>query len=127
MALTDAGATGIIAPAIIADSYTALDNTHAYLGVGDSSTAFVSSQTDLVAATNKLRKGMDATYPQRTTNVITYKSTFSTAQANFTWAEVGTFNASSGPTMFSRFVQAIGTKTSAQAWALTVTQTVLAA
>lgn len=42
---------------------TYLNNGNAALGVGDSSTAEAATQTDLAAASNKLRKGMDATYP----------------------------------------------------------------
>src|SRR5205085_11854555 len=42
---------------LIGTSPTAYDNTNANLGVGDSSTATSASQTDLQAATNKLRKG----------------------------------------------------------------------
>lgn len=42
---------------------TYFNNGNAALGVGDSSTAEAATQTDLAAASNKLRKGMDATYP----------------------------------------------------------------
>ncbi len=42
---------------------TAFNNANARLGVDDSTTAWATTQTDLVAATNKLRKGMNATYP----------------------------------------------------------------
>jgi hypothetical protein len=44
-------------------------NANARLGVGDSSAVFAATQTDLQAVTNKLRKAMDASYPQRTNNV----------------------------------------------------------
>lgn len=102
---------------------TAFNNANAYIGVGDSVTAFAFTQTDLQAATNKLRKGMDATYPQVATNVITFRSTFSTAEANFAWQEWGVFNASSAGTMMNRKVESLGTKTSAQSWQITVTIT----
>jgi len=45
---------------------TYLNNAQAALGVGDSTTAEAATQTDLAAASNKLRKGMDATYPLHT-------------------------------------------------------------
>lgn len=106
---------------------TAFNNANSYIGVGDSSTAFNASQTDLVAASNKLRKAMDATYPQVATNVITYRSTFATGDANWAWNEWGVFNASSGGTMMNRKVESLGTKTSAQSWQVTVTITLAVA
>ena len=127
MAITNAGAI-LAASAIIGDGgITVLNNANAYLGVGDSTTAFSAAHTDLQAASNKLRVGMDATYPQRSSNVLTLRSTFTTGQANYAWDEWGVFNASSGSTMFSRKVEALGTKTSAQSWVLTATITVAAA
>ena len=127
MAITNAGAI-LAASAIVGDGgITVLNNANAYLGVGDSMTAFSAAHTDLQAASNKLRVGMDATYPQRSSNVLTLRSTFTTGQANYAWDEWGIFNASSGSTMFSRKVEALGTKTSAQSWVLTATVTVAAA
>ena len=99
------------------------NNANTYIGVGDSTTAFSAAQTDLQAATNKLRKAMDATYPSGGSNVITFRSTFATTDANFAWQEWGIFNASSGGTMLSRKVESLGTKTSAQTWQFTVTLT----
>lgn len=126
MPLTNAGAT-LIASALLGDGLVAiLNNANAFLGVGDSNTAFATSQTDLQAASNKLRKVMDATYPQRSGAVLTLRSTFSTSEANFAWQEWAVFNASSGSTMFSRKVESLGTKTSSQSWQLTATGTVAA-
>lgn len=126
MAITNAGAV-LAATALINDSATFLNNANAYLGVGDSSTAFSAAHTDLQAASNKLRVAMDSTYPQRSSNVLTFRSTFTTGQANFAWQEWAVFNASSSGTMFSRKVESLGTKTSAQTWQLTATVTVQAA
>lgn len=123
MALTDAG-RNVIAADIIGESITEFNNANAYIGVGDSSTAFAAAQTDLQAASNKVRKAMDATYPTRATNVLTFRSTFTTTDANFAWAEWAVFNASSSGTMLNRKVEALGTKTSAQTWQITVTLTV---
>jgi hypothetical protein len=106
---------------------TAFNNANAYIGVGDSSTAFAATQTDLQASTNKMRKAMDATYPTSSTNQMVFRSTFSTGDANWAWAEWGVFNASSGGTMLSRKVEALGTKSSAQAWQFTVTLTLAVA
>ena len=102
---------------------TKFDNSNSYIGVGDSTTAFAASQTDLQAATNKLRKAMDATYPSGGSNVITFRSTFGTSDANYAWQEWGVFNASSAGTMLSRKVESLGTKTSAQTWQFTATLT----
>ena len=115
---------------LIGTGVTAFDNSNAYLGVGDSSTAAAATQTDLQAASNKHREAMDATYPSHTDGtgsasnaVITYKSTFETGDANFAWAEWALFNASSTGRMLNRKVFSGGTKTSADAWSLTVTVT----
>lgn len=116
-----------VAADCIGETVTEFSNANAYLGVGDSTTAFAATQTDLQAATNKLRKAMDATYPTRAANVLTFRSTFATADANWAWAEWGVFNAASAGTMMSRKVEALGTKTSAQSWQLTITNTLTAA
>lgn len=102
---------------------TAFNNANSYIGVGDSSTAFAAGQTDLQAATNKLRKAMDATYPSGASNVITFRSTFATGDANWAWNEWGVFNASSAGTMLNRKVESLGTKTNTQTWQFTVTLT----
>lgn len=104
---------------------TAFNNANAYLGVGDSTTAAAAGQTDLQAATNKLRKAMNATYPTYgTSQQIVFQSDFGSSEANFAWEEFGTFNASSGGTMLNRKVSAQGTKISGQTWRLTMTITI---
>lgn len=122
MALTDAGRNFMV-QSTIAAAATPFSNANSYIGVGDSTTAFAAGQTDLQAASNKLRKAMDATYPSGGSNVITFRSTFATGDANFAWQEWGVFNASSAGTMLSRKVESLGTKTSAQTWQFTVTLT----
>lgn len=121
MALTNAG-RNFLAQASM-ESVTLFNNANAHLGVGDSTTAFAAAQTDLQAATNKLRKAMDATYPQRSSNVVTARATFGTSEANFAWEEVAYFNGSTGGTMMWRKVQALGTKPGTQSWELTATIT----
>ena len=124
MALTNAGAIALAAYAIGDGSVTNLASGNAYLGVGDSTTAFSAAHTDLQAATNKLRKL--CTTVSRASGVLTFVTTFGTSEANFAWEEVGVFNASSAGTMVGRKVQALGTKTSASSWQLTKTVTVSA-
>lgn len=128
MAITNAGAI-LAAQCLMNDSASAafLNSTNAHLGVGDSATAFSASQTDLQAASNKTRKAMEAGYPTRSSGALTLRSLFGTAEANYAWAEWGSFNASTAGTMFTRKVEALGTKTSAQSWQLTATLTLAAA
>lgn len=102
----------------------AYNNANSYLGVGDSNTAASVGQTDLQAASNKLRKAMDATYPSRASQTVTWKATFATGDANFAWEEWAIFNNSTGGTMLNRKVTSMGTKTSAGSWVLTVTVTI---
>lgn len=122
MPLTDAGLAAMVAD-VIGESITEFDNSNAYIGVGDSTDLFDATETDLQASTNKLRKAMDATYPQRTGVVVTFRSTFGTSDANFAWEEWAVFNAASSGVMLNRKVESLGTKTSAQAWQMTVTLT----
>lgn len=108
---------------------TYFNNARAAIGVGDSTTAAANTQTDLQAATNKLRVAMDATFPAHTDGTtsgaasIQFKSTYSTAQANFAWQEWAVFNSVTAATgrMLNRKVESLGTKTSASTWALTLT------
>jgi hypothetical protein len=110
---------------------TYMSNARAAIGVGDSSTAAAGTQTDLQAASNKLRKAMDATYPTHTDGTSSgnaswsLRSTFATTDANYAWAEWGTFNTATAATgrMLNRKVESLGTKTSAAAWVFTVTLT----
>jgi hypothetical protein len=124
--LTTAGAV-FLAQAAINDSPTFFSSgVNAYLGVGDSNTAFAIGQTDLQAASNKTRKVATAS---RASGVLTFVATYSTSDANYEWIEVGVFNASSGGTMLARKVESpsLGTKVGTQTWVLTVTATFTAA
>ena len=96
------------------------NNAAARLGVGDSSTAATQADTDLVAATNKLRKAMVATYPQRGTRSVDFRSDFLTAEANWAWNEWIVANAAASPSILNRKVESLGTKSSGT-WTLTVT------
>lgn len=108
---------------------TFFNNGNAYIGVGDSTTAAAATQTDLVAATNKLRKAMDSTYPQHADGAtspaatITFRATFATGDANFAWQEWGIFNGSVGGRMLNRKVESWGTKVAGTSWTFTVTIT----
>lgn len=124
MPLVDAGRNHMV-QASIGAAVTPFNNANAYIGVGDSNTAHAVGQTDLQASTNKMRKGMDATYPTGSTNVITFRSTFGTSEANWAWNEWGIFNSQSNGsgTMLNRKVESLGTKSSTQTWQFTTTLT----
>lgn len=95
---------------------TFFQNSRAAIGVGDSATAVNATQTDLVAASNKLRKAMNATFPSRASQVTTWRSTFGTSEANWQWNESGLFNsvtAATGTMLCRALVGSPFTKTSA--------------
>lgn len=117
MALTTAG-IGALAQTVIGQG-TFFNNTNAKIGVGDGTTAFDVSQNDLQGA-NKFRKGMDADFPTVEAPVVTFKSTFGPAEANFAWNEWGIFNAATGGVMLNRVIESNGTKQSNQTWVLEV-------
>lgn len=111
---------------------TFFNNANAAIGVGDSTTAVAATQTNLQASTNKLRKAMNATYPQHSDGTvigatsIVFQSTFATGDANFAWQELGIFNSTTDGTgrMLNRKVESLGTKTSASSWQITATITI---
>lgn len=105
---------------------TAFNNTNAYLGVGDDSTAEAAGQTDLnpTVPGNKLRVGMDTSYPTYgTSQQATWRATFDGTSANWSWQEFAVFNASTSGIMLNRKCSDQGTKTSGQTWQLTLTIT----
>lgn len=116
--------------ATASQALTYFNNGNAAIGVGDATTTAADTQTDMSAATNKLRRGMDATYPLHTDTTgtagsksIVFRSTFATADANWAWQEWGVFNSPTAATgrMLNRKVESLGTKTSAATWVITVT------
>lgn len=117
-AMVDGGINALLL-LLVGGGGTAFNNANAYLGVGDSSTAWATGQTDLQAATNKLRAAMKATYPQTGTKKQTFASDFTSGQANWVWNEWAIFNDAAAGTMLNRKVEALGTKTTGT-WTLTV-------
>lgn len=117
MALTTAGINHLAQAAV--GQGTPFNNANARIGVGNGTTAFAASHTDLQGA-NKFRKVMDTGYPIVAAPVVTFKSTFAPNEANFAWNEWGVFNASTGGVMLNRVVESNGTKLSNQTWILEV-------
>jgi hypothetical protein len=125
--LTTSGLTRLTA--LLTGTGQAMINTSTRLGVGDSAAAEAVGQTGLQAATNKLYKVMDATFPSASGAVITAKSSFQTGEANWVWNEWGldigaptVVDSTTPATLFNRKVASLGTKASG-VWALTVTVT----
>jgi hypothetical protein len=119
------GGSQVMLDLLIGAAGTPFSNANAYIGVGDSSTAPAASQTDLQAATNKTYKAMDSTFPSRSGQVMTWKSSFASGDANYVWAECALLNGNNPPTakMLSRIAQAMGTKVAGTVWTLTYTVT----
>jgi hypothetical protein len=105
---------------------TLFNNANAYIGVGDDATAAVATQTGLIAATNKLYKAMDTSYPTYgSSQKATHRSTFASADANFVWNEITVANGGSDASKnLNRKVQAMGTKASGTSWVATVETTI---
>lgn len=120
MPLTDAGAAA--AARLVAGDGTiaAFNASNAYVGIGDSTTAFASSQTDL-QGTNKTRKLVDSVTINGGGASVDYTATFGLSQANYSWSEIAVFNASTSGTMLSRKVISLPAKTSLEQWTITAT------
>lgn len=124
--LTNAG-IALMLDLLIGAGGTTFANGNTYIGTGDSSTAAAAGQTDLQAASNKFKRVMDATYPSRSGQTLTFRTTYSTSESNYAIQECGVFNAGAAfatGTMLNRIASSLGTKTSATTLQLTVTLTI---
>jgi hypothetical protein len=102
-------------------SETAYNNANARIGVGDSATAAVATQTGLLGTT--AFKAMDTSYPTYgTSQAVIFKSSFSDSEGNFHWQEWTVDNGNSANKNMNRKVEDLGTKTSGT-WSLQVTIT----
>lgn len=103
---------------------TVFNSANAYIGAGNGTTAVSAAHTDLQGA-SKTRKAMNATFPSRSGQTVTWKSDFASGDANYSWEEMAVFNASTSGVMLCRaLVAAPFTKTSALAITATYTRTV---
>lgn len=99
-------------------SGTAYSNANAYLGVGESTTAAAASQTGLQGA-SLTYKAMETSYPSISSQTVTFRSVFESADANNAWQEFTVVNASSDSgDNLNRKVSDQGTKASGQTWTL---------
>ena len=103
---------------------TEWDNTNARIGVGDDATAPAATQTGLLAATNKLWKGMNTGYPQKSGQDSIFQSDFVDGEAEYAWLEETIVNAAddTGKNLCRQNTN-LGTKPSGQTWRLTGTIT----
>lgn len=104
---------------------TNYSNANARIGVGDSATAATPTQTGLIAASNRFWRPMDATFPQVSGQIVSFRSTFGSAEANFAWNEFTIVNTAddTGQNLCRR-VQAMGVKASGTTWVVTVSITI---
>ena len=109
---------------------TLFNNANAYMGVGDDATAADAAQTGLLGAANagthKLYVAMDGSYPTYgTSQKTTWRSTFTSAQANFHWQEITVANGNSDAAKnLNRKAQDMGTKASGSTWVATLEITI---
>lgn len=113
-------------------------STGAYLRVGSSTATFDSADNELRTTStgstgaNNWIKAMDGSFPTRTNNLLTYRSTFTTSEANNPWNEIGVKNTTASATstsgtatLMQRLVSTdMGTKVSTQSWQVTLQVTV---
>lgn len=91
---------------------TAWNNTTSKMGVGNSATAAIATDTGLIGA-SKFYQGMEATFPSRSGETITFRAAYATGDANFDWEEFTVSNATDDTgTNLNRKVQSLGTKVS---------------
>lgn len=122
--ITNSAMTAIASALIVDGIVPSFASANAHVGAGDSTTAFVASQNDLQAATNKLRKAATAT---RNANVLTFIATFLNTDAVYDWEELAVFNDASAGTMLARRVVSLGTKPNTQEWIAQIEVTFAAA
>ena len=102
---------------------TAFNNANSYIGTGSDGTAAAATQTDLLDGSAE-RIGMEATFPSRASQTLSFKSIFTTGDGNYEWLEIGVFNASTAGTMLNRKVVSKGTKEATDTWTITITITI---
>lgn len=105
---------------LTASGGTAFTNSTARIGVGDGTTAENPTQTGLVGPNTEF-KGMDTGYPSRVDQTVSFRATFSGAEANFDWNELSVDN---GIVTLNRKVSNQGTKASGQTWSVTLEITI---
>jgi len=104
--------TGIVGSPVLWDS------TNARVGVGNDVTTADPAQTDLIGT--KAYASMDATYPSRSGQKLSWRGTFGDGVAQFDWEEFVVDNGAVSGKTLNRKVTSKGTKGAGEAWTLTV-------
>jgi hypothetical protein len=91
-------------------------NGNAFLAVGTSATGELATDTGITAGA--VYQAMDATWPQISSQTITFQSTYASGSANQAWNEYGVFTTNAGANMLNHKTSAQGTKVSGQSWQL---------
>ena len=104
---------------------TAYNTGNSWLGVGTATATSTATEIGLLAATDatsSLYGDMDSTsYPGRSTQTVSWRSTFGATSANFHWQEFSLADAcSNAGNNLIRKVDDQGTKVSGQSWELTL-------
>jgi hypothetical protein len=133
--LLNGGITNFLNLGTVTGSPTGYSAAQATIGIGNSSTAEVATQTNLQATpqntSNTWFQLVDSTYPQVSGQTATFQATIAGANANMTWAEfcITTGGIAAGQATNSsvitlcRKVSAQGIKTSGQIWTIIYTVT----
>jgi hypothetical protein len=105
MPLTNAGATAV---AVLVEA----TGNH-FVAVGNSSTAFNASQTDLLGTNARVAGSVS-----RSGSTLTVSGEFGTGVGNFFWNEIGYCDAASAGTLYTRKVVSLPEKTSSETWTI---------
>lgn len=103
---------------VIGDSANHFSNANCKLGVGNDNTSALATQTDLLGGSTKY-VAMDVSYPTRASQVVTFRSTFASGDANFAWEEY-VIKQDTSAICLNRKVEAKGTKSVGETWVLTL-------
>lgn len=110
---------------LIGGSETPFNNSNAYIGVGNGTTAASATQTGLLG-TNKSYAPMDSTYPQVSNNVVTFRSTFGPDDGNHEWREFTVANglSDSAKNLNRKVESVLRTKASPDTWVIQLQVTI---
>lgn len=108
---------------IAAGTPTAYNNGNARIGVGNSNTAAQATDTGLLGGSTAFR-AMEATYPSRSAQTVTWRALFGSGDGNFAWEEWSIDNGVTANKNLNRKVEALGTKAAGTSWQMTVTVTI---
>jgi len=91
-------------------------------GTGKFAGIVIATETALKGASS-LYKAMEATYPSRAAQTLTFRSAFTSTEANFAWREASLDNGNTANKNLNRKISSLGTKTTGT-WTLELTLTI---